>query len=90
MSMLKKAVSLLLSAVLLAMTALLAATYLERRSLPYNEIGRYFDPAYSVVYEQQAVAVYGILAAIFAVATAIVVWITLRLRPRPSRTKGPK
>ncbi|MEH6790555.1 hypothetical protein [Parasphingorhabdus sp.] len=42
--------------------------FLQRRGLPYNELGRYFDPAEGLVYEAQAVTIYGALATIFLCA----------------------
>jgi hypothetical protein len=45
---------------------LLARLWLQRLSLPYNEEGRYFDAAHGVVYDEGAIAVYGVLTVLFA------------------------
>ncbi len=42
--------------------------FFQRRGLPYNELGRYFNPAEGLVYEAQAVTIYGAFAAIFLLA----------------------
>jgi hypothetical protein len=46
----------------------------RRAVLPYNEEGRYFDAEASVVYHQQAGAVYGMLAVI-GVGGGTVLWL---------------
>jgi len=66
------------SAVLAVLTALLIAVTVERARLPY-ENGRFFDPVDSVVYDEGAVPVYGLLALALAVVTAVACWATLRL-----------
>ena len=40
----------------------------QRRDLSYDELGRYFDAAEGVVYDVQAVTIYGALAAILLLA----------------------
>lgn len=44
---------------LLIAAAVSGVLFWQRRSLPYNEQGRYFEAAQGVVYEAQAVTVYG-------------------------------
>lgn len=56
------------------LTAALTALWWHRSSLPYNSEDRFFDEASGVVYHQQAVVVYGMMAVVFAVLTAVLVW----------------
>ena len=52
-----------LSAALFAISAIgLTILWWQRNVLPYDEQGRYFDAAESVVYQEQAAAVYAVLA----------------------------
>jgi DNA-binding transcriptional regulator of glucitol operon len=52
----------------------------RRRNLPYNEEGRYFDGL--VVYEEQGVSAYLVLAVIFFLTSLLVgYWAWRRLRP---------
>ena len=48
--------------------------FLHRQGLPYDELGRYFDVAEGVVYEAQAVTIYGAFAAIFLLAGLVVLF----------------
>lgn len=70
------------AAFLTAATLLLARIWLQRLSLPYNEQGRYFDAAHSIVYDEGAVAVYGLLTALFAVSTVVSLLLAFRAWPR--------
>jgi hypothetical protein len=65
--------------VLVGMTALLAALTLKRASLPY-ENGRHFDVVYSVVYDESAITVYGLLALACASVAGVLIFLTVRLR----------
>lgn len=69
------------SLMLTALTALLLKLVVERAGLPYAN-GRYFDATDSVVYDEGAVVVYALLAAIFALVTAAAIWGTARLWKR--------
>ena len=60
----------LVAAVFAGLAILFAALTVLRARLPYDEAGRYFDPADAVTYDRQAVLVYGLLA--FAAAVAAV------------------
>ncbi|MEN0653215.1 MULTISPECIES: hypothetical protein [Hyphobacterium] len=71
----------LVTAVFAGLAILFAALTALRARLPYDEAGRYFDPADAVTYDQQAVLVYGVLAfAAAVVAVVAVVW------KRPARS----
>jgi hypothetical protein len=71
----KKAASLATALIASTLALLLASLWLRRAALPYNEEGRYFDAAHSVVYTDGAVGTYGLLAAFFGVvAVAAGVW----------------
>lgn len=65
----------LVAAVFAGLAILFAALTVLRARLPYDEAGRYFDPADAVTYDQQAVLVYGLLALAAATAAVVaVVW----------------
>jgi hypothetical protein len=49
--------------------------------LPY-ENGRHFDVVYSVVYDESAIKVYALLALGCAAISALVIFLTLRLREK--------
>jgi hypothetical protein len=66
----KKAILLATAALLSAATLLLARLWSQRASLPYNEEGRYFDAAHSVVYDEGAVGVYATLTVLLALSAA--------------------
>ena len=72
-----KALAAFVSLLLAAMSALLIKLTVGRANLPY-ENGRYFDTTDSVVYDEEAVLVYGLLAAIFTLATLGSIWATYR------------
>jgi hypothetical protein len=63
----------LVAAVFAGLAILFAALTVLRARLPYDEAGRYFDPADAVTYDRQAVLVYGLLALLAAVV-AVVAW----------------
>ena len=64
--------------VLVGLTALLATVAVKRASLPY-ENSRHYDVVYSVVYDESAIAVHGLLALGCAMVSAALVFLTLRL-----------
>ena len=71
----RKMVSLATALALIALAALLARLWLQRAALAYNSEGRYFDAAEGVVYTDDAVAVYGLMALLVAAcAVAAVIW----------------
>ena len=61
------------------LTGLLIALTVSRARLPY-ENGRYFDPRYSVVYDESAVTLCALMALLAALFSAVVIFGTLRLR----------
>jgi hypothetical protein len=63
---------------LVVLTGLLATLAAKRASLPY-ENGRHFDVVYSVVYDESAITVYGLLALGSAAISAVLIFLTLRL-----------
>lgn len=71
----KKALLTATALLLTATTLLLTRLWLQRLALPYNEQGRHFDAAHSVVYDESAITVYGMGTALFAlVAAASLFW----------------
>jgi hypothetical protein len=78
----KNAILLAMATLMSAVTLLLARLWFQRAALPYNAEGRYFDAAHSVVYDQGAVGVYAILAALFALAAAATLLWAFRARRR--------
>ena len=71
-----------IAAILFAATLVLAALWLARASLPYNEQGRYFDAANGVVYDQSAVLVYAILTLLLAFGAGLALRGASRSGPR--------
>ena len=69
----KKAVTLAVAVTASALALLLGGLSIRRAALPYNEEGRYFDAAQSVVYTDGAVVTYGLLALLCA-AAALWAW----------------
>jgi hypothetical protein len=76
-----RALAVTAAVVLIGLTALLATLAVKRASLPY-ENGRHFDVVYSVVYDESAITVYGLLALGSAAISAVLVFRTLRLWKR--------
>ncbi|HET9356161.1 MAG TPA: hypothetical protein VFO42_08365 [Sphingomicrobium sp.] len=57
------------------LAAALGLLWRQRRGLPYNEAGRYFDERSSTVLHSQAVDLYGLIAvAALAIALAATWW----------------
>ena len=63
------------------LTGLLIALTVTRARLPY-ENGRHFDARYSVVYDESAILVYGLLALLAGLFSAAVIFGTVRLWKR--------
>ena len=61
---------------------LVAAWFVRRLMLPYNEQGRYFDEANSVVLDEGAVTLLGLLCLLLATLTAIAAAVALDRRRR--------
>ena len=76
-----KVLAVAIAIVLVGMTASLAAVAVQRARLPY-ENGRHFDVVYSVVYDESAIKVYALLALGCAAISALVIFLTLRLREK--------
>lgn len=70
-----KRVRRLLGLALLIAGALLAALWWSRSNLPYNEQGRYFDSATAVVYQEQNLAIYAVLAIGLFMAGGLLIWL---------------
>ena len=75
----KRALTAAASVASAALTVLFAALAVQRVRLPY-ENGRYFDAAHSVVYDEGAAWMYAVLALGSAAVTALLIFVTLRLR----------
>ena len=78
MRLVVRALAIAAAVVLVGVTALLAILTIKRASLPY-ENGRHFDVVYSVVYDESAITVYGLLALASAAISAVRIFLTLRL-----------
>jgi hypothetical protein len=74
----KKGLYLLASAASVLLAGMLLSEFLYRWSLPYNELGRYFDVEHAVVYDDSALLLYGSLSLISAALAIAVVWGTIR------------
>lgn len=61
---------------LFAVTAFvfLLVVFIHRYNLPYSEEGKYLDELNSVVYEKQAVEVYGALAGLLFLLSCVLWW----------------
>jgi hypothetical protein len=71
----KRGVSLSVTLLLTALALPLAWMWRMRSALPYNDQGRYYDSADSVVYTDSALEVLGLLAIVFAAAAvAAMLW----------------
>lgn len=67
----------LVTAVFAGLAIIFATLTALRVRLPYDEAGRYFDPADAVTYDRQAIIVYGGLA-LLAAAVAVVAYVWRR------------
>lgn len=75
----KQAIKILLislTVIVSCLTLLFITTFFKRLRLPYNSEGRYFDENASLVYHQQAVFFYGLLAAVFIGLTLLIAYTT--------------
>jgi hypothetical protein len=66
------------AALLTVAALLLGRLWLQRLSLPYNEEGRHFDAANAVVHDETALAVIGMLTALFAILAALSIFLASR------------
>lgn len=67
-----------LSATLFAISSVFACAFYIRWAMPYNEEGRFFDLESLIVYKQQSVLVYGLLA----ITALVLATFTLRIAIR--------
>jgi hypothetical protein len=74
----RKGLYLLASVTSVLLAGLLLTQFLYRWSLPYNDLGRYFDVENGVVYDDSALLLYGSLSLISAALAMAVVWGTIR------------
>ena len=74
----KKILYLFASLASILVAGLLLKEFLYRQSLPYNELGIYFDVEDAVVYNDSAVLLYASLSLISAALATLVVWGTIR------------
>ena len=81
MRLVVRALAVAAAVVLVGLTALLATLAVKRASLPY-ENGRHFDVVYSVVYDESAIKGYALLALGCGAISALVIFLTLRLREK--------
>ena len=70
----RKALYLLASPASVLLAGMLLSQFLYRWSLPYNDLGRYFDAENAVVYDDSALLLYGSLSLISAALAIAVVW----------------
>lgn len=91
MHWLRAMVSLLLAAFTLAMatlTLIFSIMWFQRSQLAYNEQGRHFDAAASVVYDGYAVPIYAILALLSGASTIAAAFVTRRSWARQPPATG--
>jgi hypothetical protein len=74
----KKGLYLLASAASVLLAGLFLSEFFYRQSLPYNDLGRYFDAEHAVVYDDSAVLLYASLSFLSAALAIAVVWGTIR------------
>jgi hypothetical protein len=75
----KRAVSLAITLILVAVASLLAGLWRIRAALPYSEAGRFYDSAESVVYTESAVFAYGMLALVFTAMALMSALLTVHI-----------
>ena len=80
--------SLAATTVLLALATLSALLWRARAALPYNELGRFFDPAKGVVFKDSAVTVYAMLTLVFGATALASALLTVRLWRRDGSGRG--
>ena len=64
----------MLTTILTVLTAVFSLTYLNRLKINYNSEGNYFDKNSGVVYHQQAVIIWGIIALALFFLTILTAW----------------
>jgi hypothetical protein len=74
----RKGLYLLASAASVLLAGLFLSDFLYRQSLPYNELGRYFDVEQAVVYKDSGVLFYGALSLLSTGLAIAIVWGTIR------------
>jgi hypothetical protein len=63
---------------LIHLTVLAGWVWKHRLSLPYNSEGRYVDEKSGVVYNQQAMEVYGLITLVLLLLTVWMAYVTLK------------
>ncbi len=79
----KKLILMLLSIFSVLVTIIFSIIFVNRLVMPYNSEGNYFDKGNAVVYNEQAVLVYGILLFISIAVTAVLFVITFKENNKP-------
>jgi len=79
----KKLILMLLSIFSVLVTIIFSIIFVNRLVMPYNSEGNYFDKGNAVVYNEQAVLVYGILLFIAIAVTAVLFVITFKENNKP-------
>ena len=64
----------MLTTILIVLTAVFSLTHLNRLKMNYNSEGNYFDENSGVVYHQQAVIIWGIIALALFFLTILTAW----------------
>ncbi|MFM2386984.1 MAG: hypothetical protein RL660_1741 [Bacteroidota bacterium] len=70
----KKWILIVVAIIFAVLTVMLCWTFFSRARMDYNEEGNYFDQNIGIVYHEQAVLVYGVLAFISASLTVLCWW----------------
>lgn len=73
----RKAVIIISIILLAALTILFALTFKNRVARPYNSEGNYFDENSVIVYQEQAILVYGLITLLFLGLTVLIGYIGL-------------
>jgi hypothetical protein len=73
----KRIIFTITTTVLAAITIAFAMTFINRLALKYNSEGNYFDEKSAIVYDEQAVLVYGILSILFLSLTLFLTYSTI-------------
>jgi len=64
----------ILTIFLIILTTIFACTFFNRLTMDYNSEGSYFDKNSAVVYYEQALFIYGIIAFVFFCLTLFAIW----------------
>jgi len=70
----KKRILIILTTILFVLTAVFSFIYLNRLKMNYNSEGNYFNENPGVVYHQQAVIIWGIIALVLFFLTVLTAW----------------